>query len=315
VIRILGGGPAGSTAALAALREGSAVEIVERSKFPRHKVCGEFVSPEIAPVFERLGVLEAFECARPYRVRRMELHFGSTVKRAVLPEPAFGLSRYAFDDLLHSAAVRSGAEPAQGGEAAVIACGRHLPGHKHTGDLFGFKAHFEGPADDAVELFFFPFSYVGINCIEGGLTNVCGLTNQRVLRDHDFDPDRLMDRCPALRERLRPMRRSMKWMFTGPLEFAQRWERRDAFYCGDALSFVDPFTGSGMLCAAVTGSLAGQHAARRSTVEAYLDACRREIARPFRYASALRMLAGTAVAEALLPLVPARVLFRLTRPR
>jgi flavin-dependent dehydrogenase len=315
VIRILGGGPAGSTAAVAALREGSRVEIIERSHFPRHKVCGEFISPEIAPVFDRLGLLPAFEAARPFRVRRMELHFGSTVKRAVLPEPAFGLSRFAFDDLLYSGAVRSGAIPAESGEAGVIACGRHLPGQKHSGDLFGFKAHFEGPADDAVELFFFHFSYVGINCVEGGLTNVCGLANQRVLRDHAFDPDRLMDRCPPLRERLRPLRRTMKWMFTGPLAFEQRWQRRDAFYAGDALSFIDPFTGSGMLCAAVTGALAGQHAARASTVEAYLEACRREIARPFRYASALRTLAGTALAEKLLPFVPARLLFRLTRPR
>jgi hypothetical protein len=315
VIRILGGGPAGSSAALAALREGSQVELIERSKFPRHKVCGEFISPEIAPVLERLGVLQAFEGAQPFRVRRMALHFGSGGKCAVLPEPAFGLSRYALDSTLYSEALRHGARPSTDGEPNVIACGRHLPGQKPGGDLFGFKAHFEGPVDDAVELFFFHFSYVGVNCIEGGLTNVCGLANQRILRDHDFDPDRLMDRCPALRDRLRPLRRTMKWMFTGPLAFEQRWDRRDAFYCGDALSFVDPFTGSGILCAAVTGSLAGRHATRGSSVDEYLDACRREIARPFRHASVLRTLAGTALAEALLPFVPARLLFRLTRPR
>ena len=41
-IRILGGGPAGSSAALAALKYGSSVEVIERSRFPRHKVCGDF---------------------------------------------------------------------------------------------------------------------------------------------------------------------------------------------------------------------------------------------------------------------------------
>ena len=42
--------PAGCCAALAAAREGADVRITERSQFPRHKVCGEFLSPEIAPV-------------------------------------------------------------------------------------------------------------------------------------------------------------------------------------------------------------------------------------------------------------------------
>jgi len=55
-INILGGGPAGSAAALAALREGTQVRMVEKSKLPRHKVCGEFFSPEIGPELEKLGV-------------------------------------------------------------------------------------------------------------------------------------------------------------------------------------------------------------------------------------------------------------------
>ncbi|MBC7927549.1 MAG: FAD-dependent oxidoreductase, partial [Bryobacteraceae bacterium] len=55
---ILGGGPAGSIAALTALREGSSVTLMERATFPKHKVCGEFLSPEIVPVLESVGVLE-----------------------------------------------------------------------------------------------------------------------------------------------------------------------------------------------------------------------------------------------------------------
>ena len=43
---IIGGGPAGTSAAITAARSGAKVLLLERSRFPRHKVCGEFVSAE-----------------------------------------------------------------------------------------------------------------------------------------------------------------------------------------------------------------------------------------------------------------------------
>jgi flavin-dependent dehydrogenase len=312
-VRILGAGPAGSIAAVAALAEGARVELTERSRYPRHKVCGEFISPEIVPVLERLGLMDGFAGLQPFRVRRMALHLGAREKLAVLPERAFGLSRYAFDHLLWTSAFQAGALMGAG-QPDIIAVGRHMPGEAHGGSLFGFKAHFDGPVDDAVELFFFRDCYVGVNCVEGGRTNVCGLAPTRLLKEYAFNPEPLMERSRALMERLAPLSRVMEWMFVGPLQFAQRWARRDAFLAGDALSFVDPFTGSGMLCAAVTGELAGAHAARGLSVDAYIGACRREIRRPFAFASALRSLAGTSMAELLLPFVPSQLLFRLTRP-
>lgn len=314
-LRILGGGIAGCAAALAALDEGAPVELGERSRYPRHKVCGEFVSPEIAPLLDRLGVWDAFARCEPFPVRRMAVHIGHREKRAALPEAAFGLSRFAFDHLLWQSAIERGASAGATAEAPhIVATGRHLPGQKHRGGLFGFKAHFDGAADDAIELFFFDSGYVGVNCIEGGRTNVCGLAPDYALRECGFRPDALIERCDSLRRRLEPLRRIMDWMFTGPLEFTQRWQRRDVFLAGDSLSFVDPFTGSGMLCAAITGSLAGRCAARRASVEHYLAACRREIRRPFAFSSFLRLLASTRLAETLICWVPPRLLFRLTRP-
>lgn len=315
VVRILGGGPAGSSAALAALGEGAEVGLIERSQFPKHKVCGEFLSPEIAPVLERLGVLDEFLAAAPYRVRRMVLHFGATAKRSRLPEAAYGLSRYTFDHLLWTAAIRRGACPAEDGDAAVLAAGRRVSSQTRGARLFGFKAHYEGPVDDAVELFFFGSSYVGINCIEGGGTNVCGLAPERTLQAHGFEPEALLERCPALAERLRPLRRRMKWLFTGPLAFEQHWSERSVYLAGDALSFVDPFTGSGLLCATVTGTLAGVHAARSVPVDQHLLACRSAIGRPFLFSSALRRIASSDWAERLVGLVPGRLLFQLTRPQ
>ena len=45
-LAIIGGGPAGTSAAISAARQGARVLLLERGRFPRHKVCGEFVSAE-----------------------------------------------------------------------------------------------------------------------------------------------------------------------------------------------------------------------------------------------------------------------------
>jgi 2-polyprenyl-6-methoxyphenol hydroxylase-like FAD-dependent oxidoreductase len=45
---------------MAALKEGARVRLFEKSRFPRHKVCGEFLSPELRPALESLGVWPEF---------------------------------------------------------------------------------------------------------------------------------------------------------------------------------------------------------------------------------------------------------------
>lgn len=56
---IVGGGPAGASAAVHLAASGARVLLAERERFPREKLCGEFISPECLAHFERLGVLEA----------------------------------------------------------------------------------------------------------------------------------------------------------------------------------------------------------------------------------------------------------------
>jgi hypothetical protein len=314
-VSILGGGPAGASAAIAAQREGSAVHLIEKSKFPRHKVCGEFFSPEIAPELEQVGVWEDFLSLCPARVRRMKLHFGRREKVCGLPEPAWGLSRYAFDALLlrHVLPV---AWAGRGPAPQVIATGRGANEGPKGRRVFGFKAHFEGPTDDAVELFFFDGCYVGINAVEGGRTNVCGLGPEDFLHRFDFDYDRVVRECAALAARIGPLTRSMKWLSTGPLRYGQALSPNVSQYrAGDALSFVDPFTGSGLLAAVKTGALAGTAAARGDSVASYLARCRKSLKRPFEVASIFRMAVDSGWAERLAGLVPGRVLYSLTRPQ
>ena len=320
-ISILGGGPAGSSAALAALRHGAreaGVRIIEKSRLPRHKVCGEFFSPEIGPELEQLGAWDAFLVAGPARVRRTVLHFGTRVKSSRLPELAFGLSRYTFDQIMLDHARMAGAEIESDAEEPplIIATGRSAKPGQRGQRLFGFKAHFEGPVDDAVELFFFERCYVGVSCIEGGKTNVCGLAPESFLSRFGFEYDGIVMHCPALSDRLKPLRRVTPWFSTGPLQYGQAFANAGQVYpAGDALSFVDPFTGSGLLAAVRSGAIAGRAAAIRQPVSEYLRECRASLRQPFQVARVLRRALEGGWAEKLAPLAPARLLFALTRPK
>lgn len=317
-VHIVGGGPAGTAASLAALQQGAAVTLIEKSTLPRHKVCGEFLSPGIVQAFEALGLWPDFLNQKPSEIRRMSIRIGRRLLQSNLPEVAFGLSRYRFDAMLFEAAKRAGAAVARESSEPpqIVSVGRTTSVTK--GDrLFGFKAHYHGPQSDSVELFFTGGYYVGINCVEDGITNICGLARESTLKAAGFEPDELIERSPELRDRVQPLQRSMNWMFTGPVAFRHRFQEKEstAYFAGDALSFVDPFTGTGLLSAVLTGTLAGAHAARNSPVPLYLEDCRRALSAPFHVSSILRKLAMTRAAETLVRLVPGEWLYRWTRPR
>ena len=266
---ILGGGLSGSTAAIAARLLDAPVMLVEKSTFPRHKVCGEFLSPEVLPLLERMGLEQTFFAANPAPMRRVALDFGGRQKRFALPEMAYGLSRYRLDAMLFDRAGELGAHTAKHASSeppTIIATGRAaLPhdGAQKGRRLFGFKAHFRGPVNDAVELYFMPGGYVGVNPVEDGITNVCGICSEDTLRKLDFHVDELVYHNVPLRNRLVGMERQWDWLFVGPLVFTNRFKTDPvAYYTGDALSFVDPFTGSGMLAAMYSGWMAGEMAAK-----------------------------------------------------
>jgi menaquinone-9 beta-reductase len=313
-ITIAGAGPAGSSAAWSALAAGAQVEIFDPAHFPRHKVCGEFLSPEIVELLPDLP-----PCPR---IRGVRLYFEKHRKRWNLTDPACGLSRHAFDEFLLNRAIERGAvltrqRNLSPDPPAVVAHGRQVA--SVAGDrLFGFKAHFEGPSDDALDLFFFNGCYVGINAVEGGVTNVCGLAPENLLKQVNFDVDTLLATSPALAERIGPLRRSWGWLKTGPLIYRGGWNEESkpgTYLAGDALGFVDPFTGSGLLSAIVTGTIAGESAAARLPVERHLARCRGVLSRQYRTATIFRTAIKHGAADLLLPFLPGKALFHLTRPR
>jgi flavin-dependent dehydrogenase len=86
---IVGGGPAGASAAIELAASGARVLLAERERFPRHKLCGEFISPECLGHFARLGVLERMEAGGGARVSET-IFYAPSGRGVSVPSAWFG---------------------------------------------------------------------------------------------------------------------------------------------------------------------------------------------------------------------------------
>ena len=125
---IIGGGPAGATAAILLARAGWSVAVVERKSFPRRKVCGEYLSATNLPLLQILGVADVFRNLAGPDVCRVGLFAGDSVTTALLPlvhgkAAGWGraLSREHLDTMLLARACKSGASVYQPSTALRIA--------------------------------------------------------------------------------------------------------------------------------------------------------------------------------------------------
>lgn len=112
-VAIVGAGPAGATLAARLARRGCRVLLLDAARFPRQKVCGEYLSGAVWPVLDELGVADRVrECAVPLDRLRLVLPGGQAIEApfaAPADQQPAALSRYRFDDLLVRHAVASGA--------------------------------------------------------------------------------------------------------------------------------------------------------------------------------------------------------------
>jgi flavin-dependent dehydrogenase len=108
---IVGAGPAGSALAISLATAGWHVLLVERERLPRHKVCGEFLSPEAQGTLSALGIDPLIRALAPVNLSGAQVTTasGRTIDLEMQGQ-AWGISRYALDAALAAAAEESGAE-------------------------------------------------------------------------------------------------------------------------------------------------------------------------------------------------------------
>lgn len=288
-VAIVGAGPAGSTLAALLAGRGVRVALIDRDLFPRDKLCGEFLSYDALPVLEPLGVLDEVDGRHGApRITHCRVVGRKATYEFELPHAARGVSRLFFDDLLLRTAAKRGAQRLDGftaeriasdtvtvardSEARVIgasvvagAWGRWGRFDTQLGRAFvrdrshrnfGFKRHyFAARQPDAIELYSFRRGYLGVNAIEGGLTNICGLVHASRLSGHKGKWDRFVQSIRAEEPQLEELYARHEpaqegFLSSEPVIFRPRSAVEGGiFMIGDASGVIDPLTGNGMAMA------------------------------------------------------------------
>ena len=105
---VIGGGPAGSAAAIRLAQNGRSVLLLEKEPAAHDKVCGEFISSDAQRYLRELGLeLTSLDAARIANIRLMR---GQTIAATKLPFPGLGLSRRVLDEVLLVRAQEQGAQ-------------------------------------------------------------------------------------------------------------------------------------------------------------------------------------------------------------
>jgi menaquinone-9 beta-reductase len=324
---IIGGGPAGTSAAITAARRGARVLLLERGRFPRHKVCGEFVSSESLDLLAKLLASQDGRLLQEaIRIPEGRIFIDGHVLRAPVQPAAASIARLDLDKALWDSAQACGVEARQ--QVTVENVGGSGPFLVHTSDgqfasravinasgrwsnftqpnghadkkWIGLKGHFGEPCPPpSVDLYFFAGGYCGVQPVrlnaDSGQPriNACAM----VRADVASTLPEVFRLHPALRERSAQWEPLSDPVSVAPLFFGTPQPLRDGvFMAGDAAGFVDPFVGDGISLALRSGALAAECLASFFTgavslegaAHRYQEQYQKQLATVFRSSSRIR---------------------------
>ncbi len=318
MITIIGGGLAGLSLGIALRKRGVPVSLHEAGIYPRHRVCGEFISGASQGTFDSLGIGDLFDDAK--RHRSTAWFFRSQRIFSTQLPGGLGISRFTLDERLSRKfqelggllCERSRRRP-EGQDGLVWCAGRtHAAGR-----WIGLKCHVLGLELHAdLEMHLGSNGYVGLGKVEQERVNICGLfrlePNLSGKRSETLARYLSAGGLDVLAGRIFAARIDEE-SFLGVAGFRLGWqESRDGIVAlGDAWGIIPPFTGNGMSMAFESAEIATEplhawHVGRRTwaeTVERLREELRRRFARRMFWGRAMHPFLTTDAGQAFFTLV------------
>ena len=289
---IVGGGLAGLTSAIHLSKLNKQVLLVEKNEYPKHKVCGEYISNEVLPYLNSLGIHPIIQGAK--QITKVQI---STTKskliKGKLPLGGFGMSRFFLDDLLVKKASINGVEVIKEkvdgihfkkdtftvttkkskvfkskvvigafGKRSILDQKINRKFFQKKSDYLAVKTHVKGVfPDNVVALHNFEGGYCGVSKVENNAINLCYITEYRMFKKHKTITD-FQNQVVFKNEFLKKLFKETTPIFEKPLSISQISFQTKApvdehiIMCGDTAGMIHPLCGNGMGMAISSARLA-----------------------------------------------------------
>jgi flavin-dependent dehydrogenase len=302
-VLIIGGGLAGLTAAIHLSQKNLKVTLIEKSEFPKHKVCGEYISNEILPYLKWLGT-DVSEL-HPTNISKFEFTTNSgKAATATLPLGGFGISRYTLDNFLYQKAVSNNCTILKDNVTDVtfikdmftVTTANQVLTAKIVLGAFGkrsnvdqvlnrnffnkkspwlaVKAHYEGNLDnDLVALHNFNGGYCGVSKVENNIINICYLADYATFKQYKNIED-YQQNVLYKNKHLKAVFENSTLLFDKPLTISQiSFEKKQPvenhiLMIGDTAGLIHPLCGNGMAMAIHSAKIASE-----LILDYYADKC------------------------------------------
>ncbi len=293
-IIVIGGGLAGLCNAIHLSKMGKKVLLIEKNEYPKHKVCGEYISNEVLPYLDFLEV-NPFDFGA-VRINKFQLSTTkSNIISAKLPLGGFGISRYTFDLVLSEKAKENGVTILQDvvlnitflkdvfqvetkdnniftskitigafGKRSLldVKMGRNFIQKKSP--YLGVKIHVKGNfKEDLVALHNFKGGYCGVSKVENNAINLCYITNYATFKQYKNIED-FQEQVVFKNNYLKEIFHSSEALFEKPLSISQisfetkKPVENHILMCGDSAGMIHPLCGNGMSMAIQSAQLASK---------------------------------------------------------